>query len=69
MPKRRSDGPIWRRLTAYGALLAAGTLALQWLDYRRFTRAQLDEIAIALVAGAILVIGIVLAIRAFAPRA
>jgi hypothetical protein len=56
-------------LTAYGALLAAGTLALQWLDYRRFTRAQLDEIAIALVAGAILVIGIVLAIRAFAPRA
>jgi DNA-binding CsgD family transcriptional regulator len=69
MPKRRSDGPIWKQLTGYGALLAAGTLAVQWLDHRRLARSDLDAIGIALVAGAFLVIGIVIGIRAFAPRA
>jgi hypothetical protein len=26
---------MWKRVLLYGVLLAAGTLALQWLDYRR----------------------------------
>ncbi len=26
---------MWKQVTAYGALLALGTLALQWLDYQR----------------------------------
>ncbi|MBO9379289.1 helix-turn-helix transcriptional regulator [Sphingomonas histidinilytica] len=69
MPKARTPGPIWKQVTAYGGLLAAGTLALQWLDYRRFARSQTDEIAVALVAGGFLVLGIVIGIRAFAPRA
>ncbi|ARR53997.1 helix-turn-helix transcriptional regulator [Rhizorhabdus wittichii DC-6] len=69
MPKRRGQGPGWKQVTAYGGLLAAGTLALQWLDYRRLARSHMDEIAIALVAGGFLVLGIVIGIRAFAPRA
>ncbi|ATE63177.1 response regulator transcription factor [Rhizorhabdus dicambivorans] len=69
MPRRRSHPPIWKQATAYGVLLAAGTLALQWLDYRRLAHDHVEEIAIALIAGAFLVIGIVIGIRAFAPRA
>jgi hypothetical protein len=26
---------MWKRIAAYGAALAAGVLALQWLDYDR----------------------------------
>lgn len=69
MPRRPFHLPVWKQATAYGALLAAGTLALQWLDYRRLAHDHIGEIYIALVAGAFLVIGIVVGIRAFAPRA
>nr|WP_232307138.1 helix-turn-helix transcriptional regulator [Sphingomonas sp. Y57] len=65
----RTPGPIWRQVTAYGGLFAAGTLALQWLDYRRLARSQIDELALALIAGGFLVLGIVVGVRAFAPRA
>jgi len=29
---------MWKRVVGYGALLAAGTLTLQWLDYQRLVR-------------------------------
>lgn len=29
----------WKRLLIYGAVLGAGTLALQWMDYGRLARA------------------------------
>lgn len=42
---------MWKRVLFYGALLAAGTLALQWLDYQRLVRshaAQLYDLMLAL---------------------
>lgn len=64
---RRAPAPPWRSIGAYGTLLAAGTLALQWLDYQRLARAHFEDIYIALIAGAFLVLGIVIGIRVLAP--
>ncbi|WP_253190389.1 response regulator transcription factor [Sphingomonas sp. LM7] len=55
-----------RRILPYGAVLAAGTLALQWLDYRRIARTYFEDIYIFLIAAGFLVLGIVLGMRALA---
>jgi DNA-binding CsgD family transcriptional regulator len=55
-----------RRIVIYGLLLAAGSFALQWLDYDRLARLHAGDIDIALVAAAFLGIGIVLGMRVFA---
>lgn len=60
---------MWKRLVAYGALLAMGTLALQWLDYQRLARMHTGDIYLFLVAAAFLVLGIVLGVRVFAAPA
>lgn len=31
---------MWKQVAMYGALLAVGTAALQWLDYQRLARAH-----------------------------
>lgn len=54
---------MWKRVILYGALLAAGTLALAWLDYRRVARAHSDEIYIFLVAAGFLALGLWLGAR------
>ena len=56
---------MWKHLIAYGALLAAGTLALQWLDYQRLARMHSSDVYLFLVALAFLVLGIVLGVRVF----
>lgn len=56
---------MWKRLVVYGALLAGGTLALQWLDYQRLARVHSGDIYVFLIALAFLVLGIVLGIRVF----
>ena len=60
------EAGTWKRVLGYGALLAAGTLALQWLDYQRLARMHPGEIYLFLVAVAFLVLGIVLGVRVFA---
>ena len=60
---------MWKRVVGYGALLAAGTLALQWLDYQRLARMHSVDIYLFLVAAAFLFIGIVLGVRVFAAPA
>lgn len=60
---------MWKRTIGYGALLAAGTLALQWLDYQRLARMHSGDIYLFLVAAAFLVLGIVLGVRVFATPA
>jgi DNA-binding CsgD family transcriptional regulator len=55
-------------VAAYGALLAAGTLALQWLDYQRLARQQSLELYLFLVALAFMVLGVVVGVRVIAPR-
>jgi DNA-binding CsgD family transcriptional regulator len=56
----------WKRIIAYGALLAAGTLALQWLDYQHLVRAHSDEVYTVLIAVGFLVLGAWLGAKAFA---
>jgi DNA-binding CsgD family transcriptional regulator len=55
-----------KRVLGYGALLAAGTLALSWLDYQRLARTQSMEIYLFLVALGFLMLGVVVGVRAFA---
>ena len=43
MPRSRPAIP-WTHIALYAALLAAGTLALQWLDYQRVARAHSGDI-------------------------
>ena len=60
---------MWKRVVSYGAMLAAGTLVLQWLDYQRLARMHSGDIYLFLVAVAFLVLGIVLGVRVFATQA
>jgi len=60
---------MWKRMLGYGALLAAGTLALQWLDYQRLARMHSGDIYLFPVAAAFLVLGIILGVRIFAAPA
>lgn len=60
---------MWKRVVGYGALLAAGTLALQWLDYQRVARMHSGDIYLFLVAAAFLVLGIFLGVRVIAAPA
>nr|WP_315590656.1 response regulator transcription factor [Sphingomonas psychrotolerans] len=55
-----------KHVLPYAALLAAGTVALQWLDYQRFARTHFADIGIFLVAAGFLVLGVVLGVRVFA---
>jgi DNA-binding CsgD family transcriptional regulator len=60
---------MWKRAILYGALLALGTLALQWLDYQRVVRAHSGEIYIFLIALGFLALGVFLGVRVFgAPK-
>ncbi|HEY1415745.1 MAG TPA: response regulator transcription factor [Caulobacteraceae bacterium] len=60
---------VWRRVAVWGAALAAGALALQWLDYDRLAWSRPGEIYIALIAAAFLALGVFLGMRVFArPR-
>jgi DNA-binding NarL/FixJ family response regulator len=56
-------GPMWKRTLFYGAVLAMGTLALQWLDYQRLARVHSGDIYIFLIAIAFLVLGVFIGSR------
>ena len=60
---------MWKQVISYGVLLAAGTLALQWLDYQRLVRVHSSDIVIFLIAAAFLVLGVVIGKRVFAAPA
>lgn len=60
---------MWKRVAVYGGALAAGALALQWLDYDRLARSQPGEIYTGLIAAAFLALGVFLGVRVgAAPR-
>ena len=60
---------MWKRVAFYGVFLAAGTFALQWLDYQRLARSNWGDIAIFLVAAAFLGLGVYIGARVIAsPR-
>lgn len=60
---------MWKPTLLYGTLLAAGTLALQLLDYQRFARTHSGDIYIFLIAAGFLALGVSVGIRMVAtPR-
>jgi DNA-binding NarL/FixJ family response regulator len=59
---------MWKRATVYGALLAAGTLVLAWLDYQRLARAHSGELYTFGVAAGFLALGVWLGARVVAAR-
>ena len=58
-----------KRIVIYGALLAAGTLALEWLDYQRLARTHTGDVYTFLIAAIFLALGITLGMRVFASPA
>jgi len=64
---RGSLSAMWKPILGYGALLALGTLVLQWLDYQRFARAHAGDIYIFLIALAFLALGIYIGSRVLHP--
>jgi DNA-binding CsgD family transcriptional regulator len=60
---------MWKAVLPYGFALAAGTLALQWLEYRIWARTHTVEIYLALLAAAFLGLGVWVGARLFARRA
>lgn len=68
MPKPRPAIP-WTHIALYAALLAAGTLALQWLDYQRLVRSSPSAIYDGLLATGFLALGLWLGMRLLGNRA
>jgi DNA-binding CsgD family transcriptional regulator len=60
--------PLWKRALGYGGLLAAGTLALQWLDYARLARSEPGEIYVGLIAAVFLGLGLFVGVRLAGPK-
>ncbi len=56
----------WRPVVLYGALLAAGTVALQWIDYQRLARAHSGELYTFLIAAGFLAAGVYIGARVLA---
>lgn len=54
---------MWKRAAIYGALLAAGTVGLQWLDYQRLARVYSSDIYMFLIAVAFLALGVYVGAR------
>jgi DNA-binding CsgD family transcriptional regulator len=57
---------MWKRIVLYGVLLAAGTLALEWLDYQRLARTRMGDIYGLLIAAGFLALGVFVGRRLFA---
>ena len=59
----------WKRLAVYGAVLGAGALALQWLDYNRLARTHSTDFYLLLTAVGFLALGVWVGARLLAgPR-
>ena len=54
---------MWTQIALYGALLAVGTFALQWLDYQRLARAYSTDLYITLIAAGFLALGLYIGVR------
>ena len=62
---------MWRTILVYGAILAAGSFGLQWLEYRFLVRTYPAEAYIALIALVFMGLGVWVGARLFrrAPQA
>lgn len=60
---------MWKQVLFYGALLAAGSFALQWLDYLHLARAHAGDIYLFLIAVLFLALGVYIGARVIGPSA
>lgn len=60
---------MWKTWLAYGLALAAGSLALQWLEYKIWARFHPLEVYLALLAAAFLALGVWVGAKLFRPAA
>jgi DNA-binding NarL/FixJ family response regulator len=56
---------MWRTILIYGAILAVGSVGLQWLQYQFLVRSHAMEIYVALIAIAFMALGIWVGARLF----
>ena len=56
---------MWRTMLIYGAILAVGSVGLQWLQYQFLVRSYALEIYVALIAIAFMALGIWVGARLF----
>ena len=54
---------MWKRVTLYGVLLAAGTLALHWLEAQRLARMHSGEFYVFFIALGFLALGVFVGMR------
>jgi len=59
----RRTAPDWKPVVFYGALLAVGTLALQWIDYQQLARAHSGHVYTFVVAAGFLALGVYIGAR------
>lgn len=59
---------MWKRIALYGLLLAVGTFALQWLDYRRMARVHVGDVYDFLLAAGFLALGLWIGARVLGRR-
>jgi DNA-binding CsgD family transcriptional regulator len=64
MSRRWPAAPI----LAWGALLAAGALALDWIAYQRLVRSHASDLYLFLVAAAFLIVGLLVGAKVLAAR-
>lgn len=70
MPRRRAAPAVtFPQMAAYGALLAIGALALDWIQFQRLARARTGDLYLALVALGFLALGLWAGARFFGRRA
>jgi DNA-binding CsgD family transcriptional regulator len=62
----RTRAPDWKLVVLYGALLAAGTLALEWMDYQQLARAHSGPVYTFVVGAGFLAIGVYIGARVIA---
>ena len=60
---RRTEAAGWKPVVLYGALLAAGALALQWIDYRQLARAHPGDVYTFVIAAGFLALGVYIGAR------
>jgi DNA-binding CsgD family transcriptional regulator len=59
-------GTDWKPVVYYGALLAAGALALQWIDYQQLALAHPAQVYMFLIAAGFLALGVYIGARVIA---
>ena len=59
----RRTAPDWKPVVLYGAVLATGAIALQWIDYQQLVRAHSGNVYSFVIAAGFLALGVYIGAR------